>query len=248
MRFKRWSVFLWWLSISAIIAFLLSRFVFFSWEKEKNVLGQIQDIHLQFNWTLFLAILLFSLLLYGSILFFNRAQARTRLKHITFDFFYRYKNTFIISLNTLAGILLLMGYISPLYHSEKFYLIHKDVSLIETIQLLFDYQEFYLGILLVLFTFVFPVAKFITIYLAPILKSHNKIIKVSAELNKWSMLDVFVVSLILINFKFAGGLVQIQIQSGLIFFSLSIILMALNFYLIRKNFNIPNHPTLNSAI
>lgn len=137
----------------------------------------------------------------------------------------------------LEMILLLMGLASfacyligihlPLFESRKFWIFEDEVSLMQSITAFLSGGDIFLGVIVLLFTLVFPVIKFLYMFWgvlaipSPAILRVNKIL---GHLGKYSMLDVFIVALLLLNMKFDSSILDMQLRSGVVFFSISIIL------------------------
>src|SRR3569832_454481 len=74
----------------------------------------------------------------------------------------------------------------------------------------FDKGEPIIGFLLLFFTIIFPVAKYIFLFLTLAGKKfprHGAVATALELINKWSMLDVFVVAVLLLNLKFDSDII-----------------------------------------
>jgi uncharacterized paraquat-inducible protein A len=56
-------------------------------------------------------------------------------------------------------------------------------------------------------------------------------------INKWSMLDVFVVALVILNMKFDSLIIVSKLESGTTLFAISVILMMVSSFIVRKYVN-----------
>lgn len=131
----------------------------------------------------------------------------------------------------LACALLALGLTLPLITVEKFYFFANTVSLLSAISQLWHGQEKSLAILLGGFSVVFPVVKLLLLFLIWNLedtesRQHRRNLKWLATYSKWSMLDVFVVALLVVTVKL-GALAQAQVEFGLYAFAASVILTML---------------------
>lgn len=131
----------------------------------------------------------------------------------------------------LAVALLALGLKLPLVSVEKFYFFGNTVSLLSAISQLWQGQEKSLAILLGGFSVVFPILKLLLLFLIWNLEDsnsnrHRRHLKWLATYSKWSMLDVFVVALLVVTVKL-GALAQAQVEFGLYAFAASVILTML---------------------
>ena len=150
-----------------------------------------------------------------------------------------------ITLLTLG--LFFISLISPLFTLEKFYFFANTVSLFSALLSLIDKGHLFLFLIIFVFSIVFPVFK-----LAVILYLWNtqaglavqRLLRLIHQFGKWSMLDVFVVALMVVSIKF-DAVADMQIHYGLYLFLSSVILsMLISAVSIRF---LENHIELNSG-
>lgn len=112
--------------------------------------------------------------------------------------------------------------------------------LLGIIKSLFEEGSFFLGIIIFLFSVVFPVLKIVlcAIALIPSQKrdAKDKIIRAIGYVSKWSMADVFIVALIIVMFKAKGFNFKFTAEWGLYFYAISAILSSLAILLIMRQF------------
>jgi paraquat-inducible protein A len=134
---------------------------------------------------------------------------------------------FVPALLLLAFALFGTGIFFPFFHVAKFWVFREAVSVVGGIGTLFREGEYFLFAVLSLFTLVFPAAKLgllVVIWmerdhdLARVRRLHGWV----AALGKWSMLDVFVVGILIVTMK-AAGLARIEIGLGLYLFTFSVV-------------------------
>ena len=113
----------------------------------------------------------------------------------------------------------------------------KPIYLFSSIEYFFAEKEYFIGILLFTFTLIFPIFKYIFIgfRLINIKFGQRKWVEILVEvINKWAMLDVFVVAVIIVNMKFNSLIISTQIEIGTTFFALSVILLMTASYILKK--------------
>ena len=83
-----------------------------------------------------------------------------------------------------------------------------------------------IGILLLLFSVIFPLWKIVTYiyYLSRQKKSRSKSMTIALKLGKYSMLDVFVLALLVIAIKGLPGDSKLELEQGIYFFGAAVIL------------------------
>jgi len=125
-------------------------------------------------------------------------------------------------------MLLFWGLTLPILSVTKFWLFGDTVSIISAIQSLYAAGEVFLATVLLVFSILFPVAKNLSM-LAVFIKGarvgrfSRRLMRITAVLGKWSMLDVFIVAILVASVKL-GILAHASVLSALYFFAASVIL------------------------
>lgn len=133
----------------------------------------------------------------------------------------------LVSLITVSFILYVAGLHMPIFHSTKFWVIEDEMTLLDTISAFWSKNEIFLGIVVLVFTIIFPLLKFIAVYwglLAAPSRFSRAVNHWFSILGKWSMLDVFIVGLLLLNIKLHSEILDMQLRPGVIAFGISIII------------------------
>jgi len=146
----------------------------------------------------------------------------------------------ILLLVSLAS--LVIGITAPMLTLEKLYFFENTVSLFSTVQELFHQKEWFLFIVIALFSLCIPIIKITGLVL--ILNTEyekgsffDKALHIIEIIGKWSMLDVFVVALLLVSVKL-GVLAKVEVHYGLYAFAASVLLtISLSYwiYLLSKS-------------
>jgi paraquat-inducible protein A len=128
----------------------------------------------------------------------------------------------------LAFVLFAVGIFFPFFHVQKFWVFDDAVSVVGGILTLFQEGEYFLFGVLTLFTLVFPVAKLGLLSLIWMERDHDlpKVRRLHdrvGQLGKWSMLDVFVVAILIVVMK-SAGLAQIHVGVGVYCFTFSVVM------------------------
>lgn len=129
---------------------------------------------------------------------------------------------------SLAFLLFAVGIFFPFFHVQKFWVFADAVSVVGGIITLFEEGEYFLFGILTLFTLIFPAAKLGLLTLIWMERDHD-LKKVRplhvrvGQLGKWSMLDVFVVAILIVVMK-SAGLAQIHVGAGLYCFTFSVVM------------------------
>ena len=102
-------------------------------------------------------------------------------------------------------------------------------NLLQTIRNLFRDGDNLLGVILVLFTFVFPVTKFFSLFMGLLAgwnDRNSRLYKIMKATGRWSMLDVFVVAILVVMLRVEtmGGGLAMQARPGIYCFGASVLL------------------------
>ncbi len=145
----------------------------------------------------------------------------------------------VINLLLLVALAaLIIGITAPLLTLEKMYFFENTVSLLSTIYELFDQKEWFLFIIITTFSLCVPLIKISSLLLILNLAYTknsllDKTLHIIEIIGKWSMLDVFVVALLLVSVKL-GALARVEVHYGLYAFALSVLLtIGLSFWIYR---------------
>jgi len=127
-----------------------------------------------------------------------------------------------------AAGLLLYGLQAPILTLEKFYFFTNTVSLLSALQQLAQEAEWGLFVLIGAFSVVFPILKLLILLLiwnfdAARGERHRRHLHWLSVYGKWSMLDVFVVALLVVSVKL-GVMAQAHVEIGIYAFAASVVL------------------------
>ncbi|MFV2059746.1 MAG: paraquat-inducible protein A [Gammaproteobacteria bacterium] len=130
---------------------------------------------------------------------------------------------------SLSIIFLIIGLLAPIFTISKLIVIQNTFSIIDGIGKLIEEQQWFLFVIITTFSIVLPIIKIIILSL---LVSHKvesslknkKYLAWIHQIGKWSMLDVFVIAILIVSVKL-GPLVDIEMEFGLYAFAISVILV-----------------------
>jgi paraquat-inducible protein A len=139
----------------------------------------------------------------------------------------RYRWRFEVPLLVLVSAgLLVVGLATPLMKVHKLIFWKNDYSVFTGIVGLMKDNQILLAAVLFFFSMVFPFAKLsllLVLWWGPLAESRRRsMLKWLAVLGKWSMLDVFVVAILIVLVKI-GPLASVEPQPGLYFFCFAIL-------------------------
>lgn len=128
----------------------------------------------------------------------------------------------------LAFATLIIGVTAPLLTLEKMYFFENTISLFSTITGLYEQKEWFLFVVIALFSLCVPIIKITSLLLILNLEYKkgsllDKSLHIIELIGKWSMLDVFVVALLLVSVKL-GVLAKVEVHYGLTIFAASVLL------------------------
>ena len=135
--------------------------------------------------------------------------------------------TIVLMLLAAMG-LFVTGIFMPFTSVTKMWLFENQVSVYQGLIVLWKGSELFLFLILFVFTVCFPFVKInalLALWLYPGLTADQAgtFYKFVSNLGKWSMLDVFIVAILVLTVK-SGGLASIQVQSGFFLFFTSVML------------------------
>jgi paraquat-inducible protein A len=147
------------------------------------------------------------------------------------------KQAIIINLLLLVALgTLIIGITAPLLTIIKFSFLENTVSLLSTVTQFYKQKEWFLFVVITLFSLCIPIIKIASLVL--ILNTDysrgsilDKLLKIIEVVGKWSMLDVFVVALLLTSVKL-GALAKVEVHYGLYAFATAVLLtMGLSYWI-----------------
>ncbi|MGH8225974.1 MAG: paraquat-inducible protein A [Gammaproteobacteria bacterium] len=124
--------------------------------------------------------------------------------------------------------LLFEGLTLPILTIKKFWIFHNTFSIWSGMKSLYGSSEFFLASVLLVFSILFPIGKnmllfWIFVQGSWIGKFSQRLVRTAAVLGKWSMLDVFIVAILVASVKL-GVLAHASVLSALYFFAASVII------------------------
>lgn len=120
------------------------------------------------------------------------------------------------------------GIFRPFTSVTKLWLFENQISVYAGLGTLWRAGELFLFLILFVFTVIFPFVKInamLILWLKPQLAhaQAQQLFKFVSHLGKWSMLDVFVVAILVLTVK-SGGLASIKVADGFFLFCASVML------------------------
>jgi len=109
---------------------------------------------------------------------------------------------------------------------------YDSITVFDSVALFFKAKEYFLAGVILSFTFLLPVIEYISLIIRMLKKKTSKILH---YLDKWNMLDVFLVALLALNFKMNSNFIVMQIQIGTTFIAFAVIFRILAIVLVSNN-------------
>ncbi len=128
----------------------------------------------------------------------------------------------------LALGLFVAGIFLPFTSVTKLWLFQNQISVYRGLIILWHAGELFLFLILFVFTIIFPFIKInamLVLWLYPRLDTDHakKMFSFVSNMGKWSMLDVFVVAILVLTIK-SSGVADIKVGDGFFLFFISVIL------------------------
>jgi paraquat-inducible protein A len=126
-----------------------------------------------------------------------------------------------------AFLLFATGIFFPFFRVTKFWIFHDAISVFGGIVTLFHEGEYFLFAVLTLFTLAFPCIKLGLLAVIWAEREHNltrvrRLHRWVEHLGKWSMLDVFVVAILIVAMK-SAAVADLRVGPGLYLFTFSVV-------------------------
>ena len=126
----------------------------------------------------------------------------------------------------INAVLFVCGVIAPMLTLEKFVLFSNTFSIITGITTLLEEGKIFLFIIITLFSLILPTAKLIVIFLVLRQKTKAQLqryLQLMHMYGKWSMLDVFVVGIMVVIIKIEG-MIKVDLHYGFYIFTSAVIM------------------------
>tara|TARA_A100001015_G_scaffold30329_1_gene33774 strand:+ start:1430 stop:1945 length:516 start_codon:yes stop_codon:yes gene_type:complete len=136
------------------------------------------------------------------------------------------QGSFLLLEVVVAIVTFCIGVFAPFLTLKEFFFFNNTVSLYSSLLQLFKEDEFFLFTIITVFSVLFPLIKLILILFSIFFLSTNRghrLLIPMERIGKWSMLDVFVVAIIVASIKF-GNMASVQVHYGVYAFAISVIL------------------------
>ena len=117
-----------------------------------------------------------------------------------------------------------LGLVYPLmstkYQVLGIQLRHQEVTLFDSVRMFWESSEYLVASIILVFTFILPVLKYIELGLR--LATGRQFLRLRS-VDKWNMIDVFLVAMLLLNFKMNSRFIVMRLEMGTNFIALAVL-------------------------
>ena len=107
----------------------------------------------------------------------------------------------------------------------------QQVTLFDSVRMFWNDNEYLIASIILVFTFIFPILKYIELALR--LGTGKQFLKLQS-VDKWNMIDVFLVALLLLNFKMNSRFIVMRLEMGTNFIALAVLTRLATILLLDK--------------
>jgi paraquat-inducible protein A len=141
---------------------------------------------------------------------------------------YPRRGAWVVTMYLASLVLFVIAIFLPFTSVTKLWVFDNQVSVIRGLIILWHSDEIFLFLILFVFTVAFPFVKINTmlvLWLWPRLEAEQtrQMYRFVSHMGKWSMLDVFVVAILVLTLK-SGSIASIKIEDGYFLFFVSVML------------------------
>ena len=126
-------------------------------------------------------------------------------------------------------LLFIVGVSLPILTITKLLIVSNEVSILTGLFQLIEEQQYFVFIVIFLFSIVLPLLKLYYLFLLSARKAvdkqaYSKYLYLMHRYGRWSMLDVFVIAILIMTVKL-GALASVEIELGMFYFTSAVILL-----------------------
>jgi uncharacterized paraquat-inducible protein A len=96
----------------------------------------------------------------------------------------------------------------------------QEVTLFDSIRLFWESKDYFVSLIILVFTFILPISKYFELALRIITGKKYLVLQ---SVDKWNMIDVFLVAMLLLNFKMNSNFIVMRLEEGTNFIALAVI-------------------------
>jgi Uncharacterized paraquat-inducible protein A len=125
---------------------------------------------------------------------------------------------------TASAVFYILGLCYPLmstsYQVWGFSLRTQEVTLFDSVRMFWEDGDYLIASIILVFTFILPVLKYIELALR--IASGRQFLRLQS-VDKWNMIDVFLVAMLLLNFKMNSKFIVMRLEMGTNFIALAVL-------------------------
>jgi len=145
-----------------------------------------------------------------------------------FASYYPAESRILLVLLVITASCLAVGLASPILTLEKFFIVENTFSIFSGLVQLLEERRIFLFVIILLFSVVLPILKLAVLFRLLISRTHSnetlhRYLQLMHQYGKWSMLDVFVVALLVVAVKL-GAVASVETHYGLYAFGSAVLL------------------------
>ena len=134
----------------------------------------------------------------------------------------------LLALLVITTVCLAVGLTTPVLTLEKFFIFDNTVSIYSGLVQLLEERRIFLFVIILLFSVVLPIIKLCILFRLLASPAHSsetlhRYLHLMHQYGKWSMLDVFVVALLVVVVKL-GAVASVETHFGLYAFGIAVLL------------------------
>ena len=107
-----------------------------------------------------------------------------------------------------------------------------NTNIFDSVLMFFNSGDYFIAAIIFVFTFLLPIYKYAEVLVKRLIL--GKKIK-STSIDKWNMLDVFLVALLLLNFKMNSAIIVMDLEIGTMFIAIAVVTRMVSIILLSKN-------------
>ena len=107
-----------------------------------------------------------------------------------------------------------------------------NTNIFDSVLMFFNSGDYFIAAIIFVFTFLLPIYKYAEVLVKRLIL--GKVIK-STSIDKWNMLDVFLVALLLLNFKMNSAIIVMDLEIGTMFIAIAVVTRMVSIILLSKN-------------
>ncbi len=138
----------------------------------------------------------------------------------------------VIQLSLIVTLgLFIAGITFPILTITKLLIVSNEVSILTGLYQLLEEQQYFIFVVIFLFSIVLPILKIYYLFLLTARRevesrNYSKYLALMHRYGRWSMLDVFVIAILIMTVKL-GALASVYIEPGMFYFTAAVVLLML---------------------